>query len=236
MAELLKLDGLKSGYGEAVVVQGISLALEQGQSLALLGRNGTGKTTLLNTLVGVTRRHAGRIVLGGRDISALPAHARAAAGIGWVPQERNIFKSLTVEENLTAVARPGRWTQARIYELFPRLHERRRNLGNQLSGGEQQMLAVGRALVLNPKVLLLDEPLEGLAPIIVEELLRSIARIVRDEGMSAIIVEQNPRLVLGITERAVVLERGRIAHEATSRELLADRARLEKLLSVAARD
>ena len=181
MAELLRLEGLKSGYGEAVVVQGVDLVLEQGRSLALLGRNGTGKTTLLNTLVGATRQHAGRIVLGGRDISSMASYRRAAAGIGWVPQERNIFKSLTVEENLSAVARPGPWTVVRAYEMFPRLAERRANLGNQLSGGEQQMLAVARALVLNPKLLLLDEPLEGLAPIIVEELLRSIGRVVRDE-------------------------------------------------------
>jgi len=233
MAELLKLEGLKSGYGEAVVVQGISLALEQGQSLALLGRNGTGKTTLLNTLVGVTRRHAGRIVLAGQDITALAPHERAAAGIGWVPQERNIFKSLTVHENLTAVARPGPWTVQRAYEMFPRLAERKSNMGNQLSGGEQQMLAVARALVLNPKLLLLDEPLEGLAPIIVEELLRSIARVVRDEGMSAIIVEQNPRMILPITQRAVVLDRGSVVHEGASAELMADRERLDRWLAVA---
>ncbi len=235
MAELLKVDGLRSGYGEAVVVQGISLTLEQGQSLALLGRNGTGKTTLLNTLVGVTRRHAGRITLGGQDITALPPHQRAAAGIGWVPQERNIFKSLTVHENLTAVARPGAWTVARAYDMFPRLAERKANMGNQLSGGEQQMLAVARALVLNPKLLLLDEPLEGLAPIIVEELLRSIARVVRDEGMSAIIVEQNPRLILPITQRAVVLDRGSVVHEGASAELLVDRERLDRWLGVAKR-
>ena len=233
MAELLRVEGLKSGYGEAVVVQGVSLALEQGQSLALLGRNGTGKTTLLNTLVGVTRRHAGRITLAGPDISALPPHRRAAAGIGWVPQERNIFKSLTVDENLTAVARPGPWTVARVYEMFSRLAERKSNMGNQLSGGEQQMLAVARALVLNPKLLLLDEPLEGLAPIIVEELLRSIARVVRDEGVSAIIVEQNPRMILPITQRAVVLDRGAVVHEGASAELLADRARLDRWLAVA---
>ena len=233
MAELLKLDGLRSGYGEAVVVQGISLALEQGQSLALLGRNGTGKTTLLNTLVGVTRRHAGRITLAGRDITALAPHERAAAGIGWVPQERNIFKSLTVDENLTAVARPGAWPVTRAYEMFPRLAERKANMGNQLSGGEQQMLAVARALVLNPKLLLLDEPLEGLAPIIVEELLRSIGRVVRDEGMSAIIVEQNPRMILPITQRAVVLDRGMVVHEGASAELMADRERLDRWLAVA---
>ena len=234
MADILQVEGLRAGYGEAVVIQGVDLAVAAGGSLALLGRNGTGKTTLLNTIVGVTRRHGGRLALAGRDVTLLPAHRRAAAGIGWVPQERNIFKSLTVHENLTAVARPGPWTPPRAYEMFPRLAERRHNLGNQLSGGEQQMLAVARALMLNPKILLLDEPLEGLAPIIVEELLRSIARIVRDEGIAAIIVEQNPRLVLGITEHAVVLERGRVVHQAPSRELLGDPARLEKLLAVSA--
>ncbi len=232
MAELLRVRGLRAGYGEAVVVQGVDLSLDQGQSLALLGRNGTGKTTLINTLVGVTRRHAGTIALAGRDITALPAHRRAAAGIGWVPQERNIFKSLSVDENLSAVARPGPWTAQRAYEMFPRLAERRANLGHQLSGGEQQMLAVARALVLNPKLLLLDEPLEGLAPIIVEELLRSIARVVRDEGVSAIIVEQNPRLILPITHQAVVLDRGQVVHRGSSAELLADPARLERWLAV----
>jgi len=233
MADLLRVEGLKSGYGEAVVVQGVDVTLEKGRSLALLGRNGTGKTTLLNTLVGATRRHAGRITLDGADITHLPSHKRAAAGIGWVPQERNIFKSLTVDENLSAVARPGPWTVARAYEMFPRLAERKANMGNQLSGGEQQMLAVARALVLNPKLLLLDEPLEGLAPIIVEELLRSIARVVRDEGMSAIIVEQNPRLILPITQRAVVLDRGAVVHEGDSAALLADPQTLDRWLSVA---
>ena len=207
--------------------------LEAGRSLALLGRNGTGKTTLLNTLIGVTRRHGGTIALAGRDITALPPHARAAAGIGWVPQERNIFKSLTVDENLTAVARPGPWTPARVYAMFPRLAERKANMGNQLSGGEQQMLAVARALVLNPKLLLLDEPLEGLAPIIVQELLRTLERLVKDEGLSAIIVEQNPRLILPITANAVVLDRGRIVHAAPSAQLLDDRETLDRWLAVA---
>ncbi len=181
----------------------------------------------------MTRHHGGTIALAGHDITTLPAHRRAAAGIGWVPQERNIFKSLTVDENLTAVARPGPWTVQRVYAMFPRLAERNANLGHQLSGGEQQMLAVARALVLNPKLLLLDEPLEGLAPIIVEELLRSIARVVRDEGVSAIIVEQNPRLILGMTQRAVVLDRGAVVHEGPSDALLADPAQLERWLAVA---
>ncbi len=233
MAELLRVEGLRAGYGQAVVVQGVDFALAEGQSLALLGRNGTGKTTLLNSLVGVTRHHGGRIFLGGRDITALPPHARAAAGIGWVPQERNIFRSLTVAENLAAVARPGPWTPERVYAMFPRLEERKANMGNQLSGGEQQMLAVARALVLNPRLLLLDEPLEGLAPIIAHELLRSIARVVRDEGVSAIIVEQNPRLILPITARAVVLDRGAIVDEGDSEGLLADRERLDRWLAVA---
>ena len=233
MAELLRVEGLRSGYGEAVVIHGVDLVLEAGRSLALLGRNGTGKTTLLDSLVGVTRRHAGSVTLAGRDITALAPHARAAAGIGWVPQERNIFKSLSVDENLTAVARPGPWTPARAYEMFPRLAERKANLGNQLSGGEQQMLAVARALVLNPKLLLLDEPLEGLAPLIVQELLRSIERVVREEGLSAIIVEQNPRLILPITEDAIVLDRGAVVHRAKSAALLADRATLDRWLGVA---
>jgi branched-chain amino acid transport system ATP-binding protein len=233
MAELLRVRGLSAGYGAAVVVQGVDLSLQAGESLALLGRNGTGKTTLLTSLVGATRRHAGTIELDGRDISALPSHARAAAGIGWVPQERNIFKSLSVHENLTAVARPGRWTPERAYELFPRLAERKTNRGDQLSGGEQQMLAVARALVLNPRLLLLDEPLEGLAPIIVQELLRAIARVVRDEGMSAIVVEQNPRVILPITQRAVILDRGTVVHAAASADLLGDRATLDRWLGVA---
>src|SRR5438105_13832532 len=192
MPELLTIEQLSAGYGEAVVLNAVSLALAERQSLALLGRNGMGKTTLINSIVGVTRYIRGQISLDGRDITLLRPDQRAHAGIGWVPQERNIFKSLTVEENLTAIARQGPWTLARIYELFPRLAERRRNLGNQLSGGEQQMLAVGRALVLNPKILLLDEPLEGLAPILVEELLGALRRVFR-EGVSAIFVEQSDR-------------------------------------------
>jgi branched-chain amino acid transport system ATP-binding protein len=232
MPELLRLEGLRAGYGEAVVLGGISLTLNEGESLALLGRNGMGKTTLVNSIVGVTRYRGGTIRLGGRDITRLRPDQRAHAGVGWVPQERNIFKSLTVEENLTAVARPGAWTTTRVYELFPRLAERRFNLGNQLSGGEQQMLAVGRALVLNPRVMLLDEPLEGLAPIIVEELIAALTRIVRHEGLAAILVEQNAHKILGVTDRAVILERGAIVHQGDSAALRADRGVLETFLGV----
>jgi branched-chain amino acid transport system ATP-binding protein len=233
MSDLLTLEGIAAGYGEAQVLSGISLALKEGEALALLGRNGTGKTTLINTIVGLTRRRAGTIHLGGRDITNLRADQRANAGIGWVPQERNIFRSLTVEENITAVAAPGAWTMERIFGLFPRLAERRRNLGTQLSGGEQQMLAVGRALALNPRVLLLDEPLEGLAPIIVEELLAAIRRVVVEERMAAIIVEQSARKILPLTERAIILDRGTIAHEGPSPELTQDPVRLADLLGVA---
>jgi len=232
---LLEVQGLTCGHGDSVVLSDVSFTLAEGRSLALLGRNGTGKTTLIDTLVGVTRRHAGTVRLAGREIQALPVHQRAAAGIGWVPQERNIFKSLTVEENLSAVARPGPWTTARVYELFPRLAERTGNLGHQLSGGEQQMLAFGRALVLNPKLLLLDEPLEGLAPIIVEELLRAIRRVAREEGLSSIVVEQHPQMVLSVTDDAIVLDRGGIAYRAECEALLADPAPLEAWLAVGAR-
>jgi branched-chain amino acid transport system ATP-binding protein len=233
MAELLKIDTLSAGYGEAVVLNNISLTLGEGQTLALLGRNGTGKTTLINTLAGATRQHGGSIMLGGVALHKMPSHERAAAGIGWVPQERNIFKSLTVDENLSAVARPGAWTPARVYGMFPRLAERKGNLGTQLSGGEQQMLAVGRALVLNPRLLLLDEPLEGLAPIIVEELLRAIARITRDEGLSAIIVEQHPQAILKISHSAVVLDRGTVVHAGTAMDLRQQPELLAQLLGVA---
>jgi len=232
MSELLRIDNLSAGYGEAVVLHDVALALGEGRTLALLGRNGTGKTTLINTLAGATRQHGGSITLGGTALHKLAPHLRAAAGIGWVPQERNIFKSLTVHENLTAVERPGRWNPQRVYEMFPRLAERKGNLGTQLSGGEQQMLAVGRALVLNPTLLLLDEPLEGLAPIIVEELLRAIRRITRDEGLAAIIVEQHPQAILAISDQAVVLDHGTVVHADHAASLRARPEVLERLLGV----
>jgi branched-chain amino acid transport system ATP-binding protein len=232
MPDALTLDNLRAGYGEAVVLSSLSLSLRAGEALAVLGRNGSGKTTLIESVVGVTRRFSGRILLAEEDITALRADQRARAGIGWVPQERNIFASLTVEENLTAVALPGPWTPAKVYEMFPRLAERRTNFGGQLSGGEQQMLAIARALVLNPKVLLLDEPLEGLAPIIVDELLAALGRILRDEGTSIMIVEQSPKKVLGLADRAIVLERGSIVHAGGSVALRDDAALLDRLLGV----
>jgi len=240
MVDLLQVDQLRAGYGEAVVLQGVSFSLAAGETLALLGRNGTGKTTLINTLVGATRWHSGRITLSGQSIEQWPSYQRVnglpQGGMGWVPQERNIFKSLTVHENLTAVAcrneGPKAWTPERVYQLFPRLAERRGNLGTQLSGGEQQMLAVARALVVNPSVLLLDEPLEGLAPIIVEELLAAIRTITRDEGLSAIIVEQHPQMILSISDKAIVLERGEVVQADAAKNLQAQPDVLNRLLGV----
>src|SRR3954447_7181683 len=232
MPDLLVIEGLRAGYGEAVVLPGMSLRLPESQVLALLGRNGTGKTTLINSIVGVTRCFGGAITLDGAEITQLRPDQRARAGIGWVPQERNIFKSLTVEENMTAVAQPGPWTIARVYQMFPRLAERRYNFGNQLSGGEQQMLAIGRALTLNPKVLLRDEPTEGLAPIIVEELLQALGAITRAGGICCIIVEQHAQKILGLADRVVILERGAIVHDAGSAALKADPAVLERYLGV----
>ena len=230
MAELLRVEALSAGYGEARVIVNLNLSLQEGKSLALLGRNGVGKSTLVNALIGVTTRHGGRVFLGEDELTLLPPHLRALRGIGWAPQERNIFRSLTVEENLTAVATRGFWTVGRVYQLFPRLRERRRNMGRQLSGGEQQMLAIGRALVLNPRLLLLDEPTEGLAPIIVGELLDAMRDLARS-GLSIIIVEQKPKKILPFTDQAIILNRGVIAYSAPSARLLADPAALELHLS-----
>ena len=231
MADLLAVQGLSAGYGEARVISGLDLAVGEGRSLALLGRNGAGKTTLINSLIGVTTRHAGRIAFSGQDVTALKPYQRARAGLGWVPQERNIFRSLSVEENLTAVALPGAWTLERVYSMFPRLKERRRNGGGQLSGGEQQMLAIGRALMLNPRLLLLDEPTEGLAPIIVDELLGVLRRLARDEGLSMIIVEQKAHKILPFTDEAIILNRGAVVHAAPSVALLADQAMIDAHLT-----
>jgi branched-chain amino acid transport system ATP-binding protein len=233
MPECLLLEGVTAGYGESVVLEDLSLRLDAGESLALLGRNGVGKSTLLLTMMGFTRLHRGSVRWQGEDLQRVPPHGRVRAGIGWVPQERLMFPSLTVEEHLRVAARPGEWDKARVYALFPRLAERRLNMGNQLSGGEQQMLAIARALMTNPRVLLLDEPMEGLAPLIVQELLGVVRRLVTQAGMAVVVVEQHARLALELTRRAVVLERGRIVHASDSAELLSQPETLNRLLGVA---
>jgi branched-chain amino acid transport system ATP-binding protein len=226
---LLALDDVRAGYGEAVVLDGITFAVAQGGSLAVLGRNGVGKSTLLLTIMGFTRVSRGAIAWHGRDITRAAPHWRARNGLGWVAQEREIFPSLSVEENLTVAARPGRWDLAAVYGLFPRLRERRGSRGNHLSGGEQQMLAIARALMTNPRLLLLDEPLEGLAPIIVEELVAALRNV---EGMAMILVEQHAEIALSLTVQALVIERGRIAHAGASAELLRDPRLLERYVGV----
>ena len=230
MTALLELDRVTAGYGASVVLDGVSLTLAEADALAILGRNGVGKTTLLVTVMGLTTVHGGALRWRGHDLDATATFQRARAGIGWVPQERLVFRSLTVHEHLTAVARPGRWTPARIYELFPGLERRRGNLGDQLSGGEQQMLAIARALMTNPQLLLLDEPLEGLAPIIAQELVRVIKALRSDAGMALVVVEQHARIALSLTERAIVLDRGRIVHRGDSRQLLDEPEALHRLL------
>ena len=232
MSDLLTVERLTAGYGDAIVLTDVSFKIAKGQALALLGRNGMGKTTLVNSVIGVTRQFGGTICLDGRNITGMRPDQRAHAGIGWVPQERNIFRSLTVEENMTAIERPGPWTLAKVYALLPRLAERRHNLGNELSGGEQQMLAVARALVLNPRIMLLDEPLEGLAPILIEELLTALRTIIREEGLSAILVEQNAQKILGVTDQAIIIERGNIVYQGDSSALRADRSVLEMYVGV----
>ena len=226
---LLELKDVRAGYGDSVVLDGISLELAQAGSLAVLGRNGVGKSTLLLTIMGFTSLKRGRIVFNGNAVEALAPLRRAQLGIGWVAQEREIFPSLSVEENLTVAARPGLWNLIRIYDLFPRLAERSGNLGNQLSGGEQQMLAIARALMTNPALLLLDEPLEGLAPIIVEELAAALKNL---QGIATILVEQHAEVALALTQDAVVIERGRIAHRARSDEFARDAATLERTIGL----
>jgi branched-chain amino acid transport system ATP-binding protein len=229
---LLALRKVRAGYGDAVVLHDVDLELKQHGSLAVLGRNGVGKSTLLLTIMGFTRLHSGSIVWRGADISRMPAHQRARAGIGWVPQEREIFPSLSVEENLTSIARPGPWDLAGAYRLFPRLAERRRNMGNQLSGGEQQMLAIARALMTNPALLLFDEPLEGLAPVLIDELLAALKLMLADRSIAILLVEQHTEIALELTAQAIVLERGAVAHRATSDALRDDHATLERLVGL----
>jgi branched-chain amino acid transport system ATP-binding protein len=233
----LALAGVSAGYGETLVLEAIELALPIGGSLAVLGRNGVGKTTLLATIMGHTRLHAGSICFAGREITELPPFRRVRLGIGFVPQEREIFPSLTVVENLVVAARPGRqWSLDRVYEFFPSLAERRHHRGNQLSGGEQQMLAIGRALMGNPTLLLMDEPLEGLAPVIVDALLAGLERLKRETDLALMLVEQHARLALEMARQAIVLDRGMIVFAGASRDLLAAPDRLAALISVSGRD
>ncbi len=229
---LLTLDKVTAGYGDAVVLHGISLTLPENGSLALLGRNGVGKSTLLLTIMGYTQMRGGRVAWRGEDVSRVAPHKRATRGIGWVAQEREIFPSLTVEENLTVAARAGTWDLPAIYKLFPRLDERRRNMGNQLSGGEQQMLAIARALMTNPALLLLDEPFEGLAPVIVDELIHAMKLLLSDRRVAIILVEQHTDIALELTADAIVLERGTVAHAAPSATLAKDTATLERLVGL----
>ena len=233
MAEpLLQLQNMTAGYGDAVVLHDISLELPEHGSLAVLGRNGVGKSTLLLTIMGYTQLRGGRVLWRGQDMSRLAPHRRAGNGIGWVAQEREIFASLTVEENLTVAARPGAWDLAAVFELFPRLAERRRNMGNQLSGGEQQMLATARALMINPALMLLDEPFEGLAPVLVDELAEALKTMLAGRSIAIILVEQHTDIALELTAAAIVLERGAVAHRALSRELQKDQATLERLVGL----
>jgi len=229
---LLRLENVKAGYGAATVLHGISLELPEYGSLAVLGRNGVGKSTLLLTIMGFTQLRGGWIFWRGQDISKLAPHRRAENGIGWAAQEREIFLSLTVDENLTVAARPGAWTLDKVFTLFPRLAERRRNMGNQLSGGEQQMLAIARALMLNPALLLLDEPFEGLAPVIVDELTAAMKLMLADRNIAIILVEQHTEIALEMTAQAIVLERGAVVHRAASATLRNDTATLERLVGL----
>jgi branched-chain amino acid transport system ATP-binding protein len=233
MAErALELDGVSAGYGETVVLENVKLAVATGETLSIIGRNGVGKSTLLATIMGHTNLHGGHIRLHGNDVSSLATYRRVAAGLAYVPQEREIFPSLTLRENLEVAARPGPWTIETVFELFPKIGERATNRGNQLSGGEQQMLAIGRALIGNPTVLLMDEPSEGLAPVIVEELARAVKRLSQAGGLALVLVEQNSRLALDIAPRAVVMDRGQIVYDGASETLRNDPAKLDQLIGV----
>jgi branched-chain amino acid transport system ATP-binding protein len=232
MSSTLELRHVSAGYGETVVIEDIDLKLSPGECISVIGRNGVGKTTLLATVMGHTTLHNGDVMLDGQDIGAMPCFRRALSGIGFVPQEREIFPSLTVRENLDVAARPGHWTLARVFELFPRLKERLDNMGNQLSGGEQQMLSIARALLTNPVVLLMDEPTEGLAPVLVETLTDVLSRLRAESALSIILVEQNSRVALAFSPRTVILDKGRIVYDGESEPLRADPERLAKLIGI----
>jgi branched-chain amino acid transport system ATP-binding protein len=232
MANALELRGVSAGYGDTVVLEDVNLALASGENVSIIGRNGVGKSTLLATVMGHTRLHNGDVLLGGQSVVRMPIYARALAGLGYVPQEREVFPSLSVRENLDIGARPGHWTQARVFDLFPRLQERLTNMGNQLSGGEQQMLSIARALLTNPTVLLMDEPTEGLAPVLVETLTAVLMKL-RDSGLSIVLVEQNSRVALGFSERTVIMDKGRIVYDGASAALRDDPDKLVQLVGIA---
>jgi branched-chain amino acid transport system ATP-binding protein len=234
-ANALDIDQVSAGYGETIVLEDVRLALKKGENVSIIGRNGVGKSTLLATVMGHTTLRGGSLRVHGRDISRLAPHRRALAGLGYVPQEREIFPSLTLRENLEVAARAGPWTIEAVFGLFPRLEERQASRGNQLSGGEQQMLSIARALVGNPSVILMDEPTEGLAPVLVDELVRSVKRLTQSEGLSLLLVEQNTRLALDIAPRTVVMDRGRIVFDGASEALKRNPAQLEELIGVAKR-
>ncbi len=232
MASALQLNGISAGYGQTVILEDVNLSVAPGECISVIGRNGVGKTTLLSTIMGHTTLHAGEVTLDGHPLNGMPCFRRALAGIGFVPQEREIFPSLSVRENLDIAARPGPWTHARVYELFPRLAERLDNMGNQLSGGEQQMLSIARALLTNPTILLMDEPTEGLAPVLVEALSGVLARLRADSELSIVLVEQNSRVALNFSPRTVILDKGRIVYDGESESLAADPERLAKLIGI----
>jgi branched-chain amino acid transport system ATP-binding protein len=232
MASAIELRGVSAGYGQTVVLEDIDLKLAPGECISVIGRNGVGKTTLLATIMGHTTLHAGEVALDGRRLDGMPCFRRALTGIGFVPQEREIFPSLSVRENLDVAARPGVWTRERVFTLFPRLKERLDNMGNQLSGGEQQMLAIARALLTNPTVLLMDEPTEGLAPVVVETLTAVLAELRADSALSIILVEQNSRVALTFSPRTVILDKGHIVYDGASEPLRADPDWLAELIGM----
>ena len=233
MASALELRHVMAGYGETVVLEDVNLALERGDSISVIGRNGVGKSTLLATVMGHTTLHKGEVMLGGQRLDRVPVFRRARSGLGFVPQEREIFPSLTVRENLEVAARPGHWTPARVFELFPNLAARLSNAGDQLSGGEQQMLSIARALLTNPSVLLMDEPTEGLAPVIVEALTAVLLRLRGESALSIVLVEQNSHVALAFSARTVVMDKGRIVYDGESAALRADPEHLARLIGVA---